>query len=111
MKNLILSIALVLFSILLLPNTGNANCPDDGTPWTYPPSLGPAGTYTTIFIDNGCVIQYTYCYRVNPYTGFHEIALVDIKLLDGCDPAYFEANKGSIKNPNLIFPGQKITIH
>jgi len=51
---------------------------------------------------NGCWYLYHFCYRINPYTGFHEISVNDISILTPCDSSNFESNPNLIKDSILI---------
>jgi len=48
---------------------------------TYSICEGYDGYYTDAITYGGCVIEFTYCYRVNDDTGLHEIAITCIIVL------------------------------
>jgi hypothetical protein len=59
------------------------------------------GSMTRIVTYNGCQIEYTFCYRINQQTGFHEISIPTIKVLLPCNGSMYDANKSVINDAIL----------
>lgn len=88
MKKAIFLLLLLAIAFIANPAT-KAECPP-GDNWR--------GPVTFTFSEGGCEYDAFICYRVDPATGFHEIAISGWIVKEPCEPRNFEISPKTVKN-------------